>query len=89
MTNTKLISLAVTAAVLGGLAYLSTAQKRVKTPSAVGKPVLKAVALSDVQRLEVRGDKKLVLESTDEGWVVRSLFGYPATLPRYERTCLN
>jgi hypothetical protein len=91
MTNNKLIALAATAAVLAGLAYFSTNSKKVKTPSLVGKPVLTAVDLSDVQKLEVgaTGGKKLQLESTDAGWVIRSLFGYPADIAKIRENLLK
>ena len=91
MTNNKLISLAVTAAVLGGLAYLSTSSKKVKTPSLVGKPVLSAIDLSDVQKLEIGADgaKKLVLESAEGGWVIKSLFGYPADISKIRENLLK
>jgi hypothetical protein len=89
MTNNRLISLAVTAAVLGGLAYVSTTSKKVKTPSLVGKPVLSAIDLSDIQKLEIGGEKKLILESADGGWVIRSLFGYPADIAKIRENLLK
>ena len=42
MTNKKLVSLTAVAAVLVGLAYLSTTRKTVKTPSLVGKQIGRA-----------------------------------------------
>ena len=91
MTNKKLITLAVTAAVLGGLAYLSSSSKKVKTPSLVGKPVLSAIDLSEVQKLEIGADgaKKLVLESAEGGWVIKSLFGYPADIAKIRENLLK
>jgi hypothetical protein len=84
MTPQKLISLTVAAAVLVGLAYYSNTSRKVKTPSQVGKPVISGFDLSDVARIEAgaAGGKKLVLESSDAGWVIKSLFGYPADLTK-------
>lgn len=89
MTNKKLISLAVTAVVLGGLAYVSTTSKKMKAPSLVGQAVLTAIDLSEVQKLEIGGEKKLVLESADGGWVIRSLFGYPADIAKIRENLLK
>ena len=94
MTTKKLITLAAVAAVLGGLAYVSSNTKKLKTPSLVGKPVLKALNLSnvgDVQRIEVsdNGQKKLILERTDAGWVVKTLFNYPADIAKIRENLLT
>jgi len=84
MTTKKLITLAAVAAVLGGLAYVSSNSKQLKTPALVGKPVLASLDLgeSGVQRIEVsdNGQKHLILESTDNGWVIKTLFDYPADI---------
>jgi len=91
MTNKKLISLTAVAAVLVGLAYLSTTSKKVKTPSLVGKPVLTGFDLSDIAKIEagLADGKKLVLESSDSGWVIKSLFGYPADIAKIRENLLK
>jgi len=91
MTNKKLISLTVVAAVLAGLAYFSTTHKKVKTPPLVGKPVLSGFELSDVSKIEagLAGGKKLVLASSDSGWVIQSLFGYPADIAKIRENLLK
>jgi len=91
MTQKKLISLTAVAAVLVGLAYLSTTSKKVKTPSQVGKPVLTGFDLSDVAKVEagLADGKKLVLESSDSGWVIKSLFGYPADIAKIRENLLK
>ena len=91
MTNKKLVSLTAVAAVLVGLAYISTTSKKVKTPSLVGKPVLAGFDLSDVLKIEAgaAGGKKLVLASTDSGWVIQSLFGYPADITKIRENLLK
>ena len=90
MTTKKLITLAAAAAVLGGLAYVSSNTKKLKTPTLAGKPVLTALDLSAVQRIEVsdNGQKSLILESTDNGWVMASLFGYPADIVKIRENLL-
>jgi len=91
MTNKKLVTLTAVAAVLAGLAYLSNASKKVKTPALVGKPVLSEFEFSDVARIEAgaSGGKKLVLESTDAGWVIKSLYGYPADIAKIRENLLK
>jgi len=91
MKTQKLVSLAAAAAVLAGLAYYSSASKQVKTPSQVGKPVLKSIDLSDVQKIELdlAGGKKLIVESTDSGWSIKSLFGYPADIAKIRENLLK
>lgn len=91
MTNKKLVSLTAVAAVLASLAYLSTTSKKVKTPSLVGKPVLSGFDLSDVAKVEagLTDGKKLVLDSSDSGWVITSLFGYPADIAKIRENLLK
>jgi hypothetical protein len=91
MTNKKLVTLTAAAAVLAGLAYLSSSSKKVKAPSLVGKSVLKAFDLSEVARIEAgaKDGQKLVLESTDSGWVIRSLHGYPADIAKIRENLLK
>jgi len=90
MTNKKLVTLTAAAAVLVGLAYLSSSSKKVKTPSLVGKPVVKKFDLSAVAKIEAGpADKKLVLASTDAGWVIESLYGYPADIAKIRENLLK
>jgi len=91
MTSQKLISLTAIAAVLAGLAYLSNTSKKVKTPSLVGKPVLSSLDLSDVQKIEIglSGGKKLIVESSDAGWAIKTLFGYPADIAKIRENLLK
>ena len=91
MTHKKLITLTAVAAVLVGLAYISSTSKKVKTPSLVGKPILTDFDLSEVAKIEVgaSGGSKLMLESTDAGWVIKSLFGYPADIAKIRENLLK
>jgi hypothetical protein len=90
MTPKKLIALTIAAAVLVVLAYFSSSSRKVKTPSQVGKPVLPQVDLSEVARIEtgLPNSPKLVIESTDSGWVIKSLFGYPADITKIRANLL-
>jgi hypothetical protein len=91
MTANKVTTLVVVAAVLGGLAYWSSNRGRIKTPSLAGKPVLKAVDLSQVGRIEVttNGKKNLILKGTDAGWTLESLFNYPADITKIRANLLS
>jgi hypothetical protein len=91
MTANKVTTLIVVAAVLGGLAYWSSNRGRIKTPSLAGKPVLKAVDLSQVGRIEVttNGKKNLILKGTDAGWTLESLFNYPADITKIRANLLS
>lgn len=91
MTAKKVTTLVVAAAVLGGLAYWSSHRGRIKTPSLTGKPVLKALDLSQVGRIEVstNGKKNLILKGTEAGWTLESLFNYPADITKIRANLLS
>lgn len=89
MTTKNLVILAAVAAVLGGAAYLTTAGKKMKTPSVVGKKILPAFDVADVARLDIGGAKKVALVATDAGWTVESLYGYPADLTKIRENLLK
>ncbi len=82
MNQKKLIGLTVAAVVLVGVAYLSNSSRKVKAPSLVGQPVVKKFELSDVAKIEIgsEGKAKLTLTGSDNGWVISSLFNYPADI---------
>ncbi len=90
MTNKKLVSLTAAAAVLVALAYVSSSNRKVKAPSHVGKSVLPQIDLSEVARIETGSPDrtKLVLESSDSGWIIKSLFGYPADIAKIRSNLL-
>ena len=91
MTQKTLVTLAAAAAVLAGAAYISNSSKKVKAPSLVGKPVLKAFDLSEVAKIEAgaKDGSKLTLASTDAGWVISSLHGYPADIVKIRANLLK
>lgn len=90
MTTKKLMTLTVVAAALAGLAYYSNTSRKVKTPALSGKPVLSGFDLSEVAKIEagLSDGKKLVLEGSDTGWVIKSLFGYPADITKIRENLL-
>ena len=78
MTTKNLVVLTAAAVVLGGVAYYTSAGKKVKAPSLVGKQIVPAFNVADVARVEIGGAKTVVLAAGDAGWTVESLYGYPA-----------
>jgi len=91
MTAKKVTALVITAALLGGLAYWSSHRGRIKTPSLVGKPVLKSIDLSQVGRIELstNGKKTLILKGTEAGWTMETLFNYPADIAKIRANLLS
>lgn len=91
MTTKQVTSLALAAVVLGGLAFLSSNNKRMKTPLLVGKPLIKNLDLTRVQKLEVtdNGKQKFALALTEKGWVIPSLFNYPADITKIRANLLR
>ncbi len=89
MTTKNLVILAGVAAVLGGAAYFTTAGKKMKSPSVVGRKILPAFELSDIARVEIGGAKTVALAATDKGWVVESLYGYPADVTKIRENLLK
>lgn len=87
MTTKKLITLTVVAAALVGAAYFTSSSKKIKAPSLVGKPVLKDFDFSKIAKIEAGA--KLVLASTDSGWVIESLYGYPADIAKIRENVLK
>ena len=74
MTSKNHVILSAVAVVLGGVAYWTTAGKKMKTPSVVGKKILPAFAVSDVARVEIGGAKKVALTAdpgAGGGWLLR------------------
>ena len=89
MTTKNLIILGAAAVVLGGVAYWTSADTRMKTPSAVGRRVLPAFSVADVARVEIGGAKKVALAASDAGWKVESLYGYPADVAKIRENLLK
>lgn len=89
MTTKNLVIMTAAAAVLGGAAYYTSKSGSVKTPSLVGKKVLPAFELADVARVEIGAEKKLALASSETGWKVESLYGYPADVTKIRENILK
>ena len=89
MTNKNLVILAAAAAVLGGAAYYCNSGRKIKSSNLNGKPVLAAFDVSEVAKVEVGGSKKLTLAATDGGWVIDSLYGYPADVTKIRENLLK
>jgi hypothetical protein len=89
MTTKNLIVLSMAAVVLGGVAYFTASGKKMKTPSLVGKKILPAFNLADVATVDLTGDKPLTLAATDAGWVVKSLYDYPADVTKIRENLLK
>ena len=91
MTQKNLITLGIVAAALAGTAYFTSSSKKMKAPSLVGKPVLQAFDLSEIAKIEAGANdgKKLVLASTDDGWSIQSLYGYPADIAKIRENLLK
>ena len=89
MTNKNLVILAAAAAVLGGAAYFCNSGRKIKSSNINGKPVLAKFDASAVTKIEVGGSKKLTLAASDNGWVIDSLFGYPADVTKIRENILK
>lgn len=89
MTTKNLVVLGAVAAVLGGAAYLCNSGRKIKAPSVNGKPVLAQFDVPSVARVEVGGPRKLALAATDSGWVLESLYGYPADVTKIRENLLK
>ncbi len=91
MTSKKLAMLAGAAVVLVGLAFLSGQRNAVKTPAAHGKKLFPQLDVSQVATIEITkpsGDT-LTLTSSDAGWTVSALHGYPADLVKIRENVLK
>lgn len=83
--------LAGAAVVLVGLAFLSGQRNAVKTPAAHGKKLFPQLDVSQVATIEITkpsGDT-LTLTSSDAGWTVSALHGYPADLVKIRENVLK
>lgn len=89
MKSSHLLVLVVVAAVLIGLAAWSSKSRRAAPPPDIGKPVLPELNVNAVRRIELRqGDQAVVVTSTDNGWTVTNLYGFPADFKKVSQNLL-
>ena len=89
MTTKNLVILGISAAVLGGAAYMCGSGRKIKSASVNGKPVMAAFNVADVSKVEIGGAKKLTLTASDKGWTVESLHGYPADVTKIRENLMK
>jgi hypothetical protein len=89
MTNKNLTILAAAAVILGGAAYFCNSGRKIKTSNINGRPVLQAFDVSEVQKVEITGNRNLSLLASEKGWVIDSLYGYPADISKIRENLLK
>ena len=87
MTNKNLVVLVSAAVVLGGAAYFLGGASKGSAPKLNGKAILPGFNAADVAKVEIGG--KLTLAAGDKGWVVESLYGYPASRDKIAENLLK
>ncbi len=89
MTTKTIVILSCAAAVLGTAAWCLNSGKKMRAPSLVGEKVLPAFDMAEVSKIEIGGAKKVSLEAGEKGWVVKSLYGYPADVTKIREQLLK
>ena len=87
MTNKNLVMLVSAAVVLGGAAYFLGNGTKGTAPKLNGKTILPGFNAADVAKIEIGG--KLTLAADEKGWVVESLYGYPASRDKIAENLLK
>ena len=87
MTSKNLNILVGVAVVLGVAAYFVASGSKPSAPKLNGKAILPGLNAADVARIEI-GDK-LALAAGEKGWVVESLYGYPASRDKIAENLLK
>ena len=87
MTNKNLVIMVSAAVVLGGAAYFLGNSSKGSAPKLNGKTILPGFNAADVAKIEICG--KLTLATSDKGWVVESLYGYPASRDKIAENLLK
>lgn len=77
MTNKNLYVLAGVAALFGVAAYFIGGGMKPSAPRLNGKMIVPGLNAADVSRIEIGNSLKLA--ASEKGWVVESLYGYPAS----------
>ena len=87
MTSKNLYIMIGAAVVLGAAAYFVGSGSKPSAPKLNGKAILPDLNAADVARIEIGG--KLTLASSDKGWVVETLHGYPASRDKIAENLLK
>ena len=87
MTAKNLNILIGVAVVLGVAAYFVGSGSKPSAPKLNGKEILPGFNAADVARIEIGG--KLTLAAGEKGWVVESLYGYPASRDKIAENLLK
>ena len=89
MKKHKLFGLVLAAVVLGLLAFWTGRSRQLRSPEQLGKPVLPGLTINAIGRIEIAHQSKTVtLANTDDGWVVSSLYNYPADVAKIRENLL-
>jgi hypothetical protein len=89
MKKAKLFGLVLAAVVLGLLASWTGRSRQPQKPAQLGKPVLPGLSINAVGRIEiVQQDRTVTLANSDDGWVVPSLYNYPADVVKIRENLL-
>jgi len=89
MKKAKLFGLVLAAVVLGLLASWTGRSRQPRKPEQLGKPVLPGLSINAIGRIEIAQQNKTVtLANTDDGWVVSSLYNYPADVAKIRESLL-
>lgn len=89
MKGNKLVGLVVAAAVLVGLAIVTSKGKK-STPSVVGKEALPDLDVNAVARIVVNsGDSTATVAKVEGSWVLPGKFGYPADFEKVRDALLK
>jgi len=87
MSKKALLTLLALLAVAAGAALLLRNRSRAPTPGASGATLFPSLDLEKVEKVAVGfSGQTAVLERGAQGWIVASLFGYPADFPRLRQT---
>ena len=87
MKTKNLYILVGAAVVLGVAAYFFGSGSRPSAPKLNGKAIVPGLNAADVARIEIGG--KLAVAAGDKGWVVESLYGYPASRDKIAENLLK
>ncbi|MBM4164814.1 MAG: DUF4340 domain-containing protein [Lentisphaerae bacterium] len=89
MKKAKLFGLVLAAVVLGLLASWTGRSRQPQKLDQLGKPVLPGLSINAIGRIEIAQPSTTVtLANTDDGWVVSSLYNYPADVAKIRENLL-